>query len=414
MDQRVERKAKTVPAKNVAEAYLALLADRGVDYLFGNAGTDFAPIIEAYSHAAQTGVAVPQPILAAHENLAVAMAHGYGMVSRRIPAVMAHVSVGTANMICAALNASRENVAMLLSAGRSPLTETGLLGSRDGYIHWAQEMYDQAGMIREIVKWEYELQERRAVADGGGPRAVDCGKRAARSGVSLIAPRGHRGAGFRLGASLAIPAQSGIPGGAGCKRDCGGRTPARAGKAAAHRDRERRQGCGGIRCARAVRRALRNTGRPAPAALSFAAVVTSHESWIQPDAAASGCGCNSGDRERRSLDSRAKARPALTARSSNAGSTRLFARYPIRGFPGDVAITGGAAATLSALTAALDGQIRCRSGRAARTLDQGRARTADRRLERRTQGGHRQGPARSRLGQPLHRPGKGSAWHRDQ
>ena len=86
------------------------------------------------------------------------MAHGYGMVSRRIPAVMAHVSVGTANMICAALNASRENVAMLLSAGRSPLTETGLLGSRDGYIHWAQEMYDQAGMLREIVKWEYELR----------------------------------------------------------------------------------------------------------------------------------------------------------------------------------------------------------------------------------------------------------------
>src|SRR5262249_36291752 len=58
----------------------------------------------------------------------------------------------------AAMNASRENVALLLTAGRSPLTETGLLGSRDGYIHWAQEMYDQAGMIREIVKWDYELR----------------------------------------------------------------------------------------------------------------------------------------------------------------------------------------------------------------------------------------------------------------
>src|SRR6478735_12644594 len=143
---------------SVAEAYLALLADRGVEYLFGNAGTDFAPLIEAYSRAAQTGVAVPQPILVTHENLAVTMAHGYGMISRRIPAVMVHVSVGTANMICAALNAARENVAILLTAGRSPLTETGLLGSRDGYIHWAQEMYDQAGMIREIVKWDYELR----------------------------------------------------------------------------------------------------------------------------------------------------------------------------------------------------------------------------------------------------------------
>src|SRR5262245_33943485 len=160
MGSRLERsnRAKQKSAGNVAGAYLALLADRGVDYLFGNAGTDFAPLIEAYARAAQTGVAVPRPILATHENLAVAMAHGYGMVSRRIPVVMAHVSVGTANMVCAALNAARENVAILLTAGRSPLTETGLLGSRDGYIHWAQEMYDQAGMIREIVKWDYELR----------------------------------------------------------------------------------------------------------------------------------------------------------------------------------------------------------------------------------------------------------------
>src|SRR5215471_10713722 len=160
MGSRLERsnRAKPKSAGNVAAAYLALLADRGVDYLFGNAGTDFAPLIEGYAQAAQTGVAVPRPILATHENLAVAMAHGYGMVSRRIPAVMVHVSVGTANMICAALNAARENVAILLTAGRSPLTETGLLGARDGYIHWAQEMYDQAGMIREIVKWDYELR----------------------------------------------------------------------------------------------------------------------------------------------------------------------------------------------------------------------------------------------------------------
>src|SRR5436309_9355005 len=144
--------------QSVAAAYLAQLADRGVDYLFGNAGTDFAPIVEAYAEAAQNGTPVPRPMLATHENLAVAMAHGYAMVSRRIPAVMVHVSVGTANMVCAAMNASRENVAILLTAGRSPLTETGMPGSRDGYIHWAQEMYDQAGMIREIVKWDYELR----------------------------------------------------------------------------------------------------------------------------------------------------------------------------------------------------------------------------------------------------------------
>src|SRR5204863_5619436 len=208
MEARSERsnRSKNKEAGTVAEAYLALLADRGVDYLFGNAGTDFAPLIEAYAQAAQTGVAVPRPILATHENLAVAMAHGYGMVSRRIPAVMVHVSVGTANMVCAALNAARENVAILLTAGRSPLTETGLLGSRDGYIHWAQEMYDQAGMIREIVKWDYELrnaQQMPAVVD----RALAIAASEPRGPVDLTLPREVMAASFPDGDGRPAPSR---------------------------------------------------------------------------------------------------------------------------------------------------------------------------------------------------------------
>src|ERR1700719_1806317 len=149
---------KELAVDNVAEAYLALLADRGVEYLFANAGTDFAPLVEAFAKAARTGTPVPQPVLATHENLAFSMAHDYAMVTRRVPAVMVHVSVGTANGVCGALNAARDNVPILFTAGRSPLTESGLPGARDVYIHWAQEMFDQAGMLREIVKWDYELR----------------------------------------------------------------------------------------------------------------------------------------------------------------------------------------------------------------------------------------------------------------
>src|SRR3979411_2808094 len=69
---------------------------------------------------------------------------------------MVHVSVGTANALCGVFNAARANVPILFTAGRSPLTEEGLDGARDTYIHWAQEMFDQAGMLREMVKWDYE------------------------------------------------------------------------------------------------------------------------------------------------------------------------------------------------------------------------------------------------------------------
>ena len=44
--------AKITPNNvTVSDAYLALLADRGVDYWFANAGTDFAPVVESLAKA---------------------------------------------------------------------------------------------------------------------------------------------------------------------------------------------------------------------------------------------------------------------------------------------------------------------------------------------------------------------------
>lgn len=149
---------------STALAYLTLLANRGVEYIFANGGTDFAPIVEAYANGAADGTKLPTPIVATHENLAMSMAHGYTIVSGKIASVMVHVSVGTANGICGALNASRENVPILFTAGRTPIYEDSTLGSRDSSIHWGQEMFDQAGMLREIVKWDYELRSGRQVA----------------------------------------------------------------------------------------------------------------------------------------------------------------------------------------------------------------------------------------------------------
>jgi hypothetical protein len=80
---------KEIAAASVAEAYLALLAERGIEYLFANAGTDFAPIVEAYAKAAHSGLPAPKPLIATHENLAMSMAHGYAVASGKVPAVPA-------------------------------------------------------------------------------------------------------------------------------------------------------------------------------------------------------------------------------------------------------------------------------------------------------------------------------------
>jgi acetolactate synthase-1/2/3 large subunit len=87
------------------------------------------------------------------------MAHGYAMVTGKPQAMMVHVGVGTANSINGLINASRQNVPILFTAGRTPITESGAVtAARNNYIHWAQEHFDQGGMLREFVKWDYELR----------------------------------------------------------------------------------------------------------------------------------------------------------------------------------------------------------------------------------------------------------------
>src|SRR6185312_1271558 len=81
-----------------AESFLSRLSDRGVEYVFANAGTDFAPIIEAISRNSG-GHKFPRFVTVPHENVAMAMANGYYRLAGKPAAVMVHVTVGTANTI---------------------------------------------------------------------------------------------------------------------------------------------------------------------------------------------------------------------------------------------------------------------------------------------------------------------------
>src|SRR5499427_6048241 len=171
-----------------AEAYLGRLADRGIEYVFANAGTDFAPIIEALTRNTGSARKFPRVVTVPHENAAMAMAHGYYRVAGKPAAVMVHVTVGTANAINGLLNATRDNVPILLAAGRTPLTETGQAASRNRGIHWGQEAFDQGGMVREFVKWDYELRAGQPVTSVVD-RALDIAMSEPRGPVYLTLPR---------------------------------------------------------------------------------------------------------------------------------------------------------------------------------------------------------------------------------
>jgi acetolactate synthase I/II/III large subunit len=150
---------KTIAAESVAEAYLTLMAERGIEYLFCNGGTDFAPMIEAIAAINAKGTSPQLKIVSVgHENVATSMAMSYYLHTGRPQLVMFHVNVGTANGINALIDAARDRVPIIFTAGRTPITESGMKGSRDTGIHWQQEMFDQAGMVREFCKWDYELR----------------------------------------------------------------------------------------------------------------------------------------------------------------------------------------------------------------------------------------------------------------
>jgi acetolactate synthase I/II/III large subunit len=169
---------------SVAHRYLARLREHGVKYLFGNAGTDFPPIIEALSGGG-SGI---EPVLVPHENVAVAMAYGAALATGKPQLVMVHVGLGTANALCGLFNAARQHVPIVLTAGRTPVLEQGRLGARNNYINWAQEMYDQGGMVRDLVKWEYELRDP-AQVELVVDRALAISQSSPQGPVYLVLPR---------------------------------------------------------------------------------------------------------------------------------------------------------------------------------------------------------------------------------
>ena len=143
---------------STAHYFLEGLVDLGIDYIFANLGTDHVSLIEELARWDSEGREHPEMILCPHEIVAVHMAAGYALATGRAQAVFVHVDAGTANACMAIQNLFRYRLPVLLFAGRAPYTLHGELpGSRDTYVHFVQDPFDIASIVRPYVKWEYSL-----------------------------------------------------------------------------------------------------------------------------------------------------------------------------------------------------------------------------------------------------------------
>lgn len=332
-----------------AHEFLTRLGDHGIEYLFANSGTDFAPLIEALAERKGEAGSDPKAVVVPHETVAMGMAHGHYLASGKPQAVMVHTNVGLANAAMGAINAAADQVPILLASGRTPATEQGRLGSRSTPINWGQEMRDQAGMIREVVKWDGELRYPEQMAD-----LID---RAL--AIAMSHPRG--------------PAYLALPGETFCEaveQEAVRRPVSRSARVAPDAEAIRRAADLLAEAANPLIIAHRDGGGDGVSALQrFAerhgiAVV---EFWPSRNSLSSSSPVHQGYDPGGLLGQADvilvldalvpwlpdRHRPADGARIIQAGPDPLHARYPVRGFACDVSLTGDAATVIAALDAAM-------------------------------------------------------------
>ena len=339
----------TFKPDTAADAWLGLLAARGIEYLFANGGTDFAPLVEAYAKGRKLGWQLPEIVIVPHENLGVAMAHGYTMLTGRPQAMMVHVGVGSANALNGLINAARTNTQILFTAGRTPLTESGALpAARNNYIHWAQEHFDQGGMLREFMKWDYELrhaEQVEAVLD----RALAIAKSEPQGPVYVTLPReilasSFSGQSFSMNSTIS-PASPPAP------------DPDTLEEAAKLLGRAQKP----LIITSSAGRSAENARALSQLAETFAIPVIQYRprylSLPTEHPLAAGWDPHGALKEADLVLAiecdvpwiPAQGAPRPEAKIVHIGADPLFARYPLRGFRADIALTGAAAATLAAL-----------------------------------------------------------------
>ena len=362
----------TFKPETAADAWLGLLAARGVEYLFANGGTDFAPVVEAYAKGQSLGWRLPEIVIVPHENMGVAMAHGYAMVTGRPQAMMVHVGVGTANALNGLINASRQNVPILFTAGRTPITESGALtAARNNYIHWAQEHFDQGGMLREFMKWDYELRHAEQV-ETVIDRALAIAKSEPQGPVYVTLPREILASDFsNQKFSDQLDDRSRLPSGRRSRGARGGGEAAR--RRAACRCSSPRTAAARSKRSRAIEQLARRwrsrrsttgraTSRSRPSTRCIAAGIRTRCSRKPTWCWWSTATCRG---------SRRKASPRPEAKVVHIGPDPLFARYPLRGFRTDLALTGAVGAD-AAGAAGAEAQKQAVSLEADRGATQGR------------------------------------------
>lgn len=140
-----------------AAAIVDVLVANDVAELFVMPGDTF-PILEAVAGHEAAGRPAPRVLACPHEVTALSAAHGHFMVSGRPQACLFHVDVGLQAAGGMLHNAQRSRAGVVILGGSTPMSFDGSLrGGRVIDLHWLQDRRDLPSVVRDYVKWYYEL-----------------------------------------------------------------------------------------------------------------------------------------------------------------------------------------------------------------------------------------------------------------
>ena len=131
-----------------SDALAAMLRALDVPYLALNPGASFRGLHDSLVN--YTANERPQMLLCLHEEVAVAIAHGYARASNRMMGAVVHSNVGLMHATMAVFNAWCDRVPLLLLGATGPWDAA----KRRPWIDWIHTASDQGALVRGYTKWD--------------------------------------------------------------------------------------------------------------------------------------------------------------------------------------------------------------------------------------------------------------------
>jgi len=126
-----------------------VLRGLGVEYVAAIPGNTFKGLHESIINYGMTTAPALELISCMHEEISVAISHGYAKIAGKPMACMMHSTVGLQHGAMALYNAWADRVPIFAIVG-AQLDAS----KRGGYVDWAHSVFDGPALVRDFTKWD--------------------------------------------------------------------------------------------------------------------------------------------------------------------------------------------------------------------------------------------------------------------